>query len=105
MNFNYSKGGYKFKSTFYKNSFKGFFNLKYNTCGSTKYRTFLLNKIQNMTYVTIQNSNYLKNGIGFLLNNSLVNSSLSTTTQINSDFLTLLIEMNKKIEDILDNGL
>ena len=111
---NYSKSSSGYFKSFFNSSFKTFmtYDLKRNISllsnmnkSSCKSSLMVFNKIQKMTYITIQNCDSIIGSSSFLSNSISSNDGVSVvTTQTNSDLLTLLKDLFKLDEHILENG-
>jgi hypothetical protein len=110
FNFNKTKTNSNFSSS---STFKTFFtiNMQRNISFlNSIYKNnsnglMLLNNVHKKNYITIESSSTMKKSIAFLFNDSSSNGGLSVIThKLDSDFLTLLNEIIKLDEQILENG-
>ena len=108
---NFNKSGSK--STFSGSTFKTFFtyNMKRNICflnslyKSKSNGVMLLNHVNKMNFMTITGSDSLRKTVTFLANDSMSNGGLSLSGQkINSVFMTLLEEVIRLEDTLLENG-
>jgi hypothetical protein len=108
-NFNKSSGkkfftGSTFKTFFTYNMQRqmSFLNSIYR---SQKNGVMLLNNVSKMNFITVTTCANIKKTVIFLSNNCTSNGGLAAVgQQMNSDFLTLIEEMLKCDETLLENG-